>query len=685
MSLRPKKVRRKSFFLRVFGSLNKRFYRYVQNGAVGRYLSGYDASCERLNHTMLSRLFSKWKKNANGFQEAPILEELPPEADGIVTYEEGSIRCDVRDRFAEKFDKSRLVGTARQFKSVLLNTPLVNYGLILFGFALFLLISQAMTLFFAIFDVPLGVFTYALSNDTVLTVTYMAAAVVLMGLSLIWVFAQNGSLASFMLDSVLIGSLLNATMGVTQIRKTTSDAKIIPRRFAFFIGVLLGILTFFATPHWFFIVLLVAVLVMIVMNIPEFGVIFGIFVLPYLSLFEHPTVIAVLLIVLLFVSTVLKLLRGKRTYRFEPLDIYVGIFLILTLLGGIITVGGTDSAVRALTLFAFGMSYFILKVLVRDEAWLKRCIDALIASSIPVSVLAIVEFILGKASSKWQDMAVFSSLSGRASSLWDNPNVLAEFLLIAFFVSLGSFFAHKQATQKFLSLVVLGLNGAALVFTWSRGAWIALAVALIGILLLYSHKSLPFVLVGLAVSVAAFVFLPESFVVRVQSIVTFSDSSTLYRIHIWQGCSALIRDVFWSGVGIGEEAFRASYLPYALSGIENAPHAHNLALQIVIELGIVGFLVFVIMLVSVTRVVFTLFAKCRMNHSISLYALGVYGALSALLLHGVTDYVWYNMRIYLLFFVLIGILSAARQIGSRSVTDCVREADRCDLDISVRR
>lgn len=685
MSLRPKKGRRKSFFLRAFGSLNKRFYQYVQNGVFGRYFSGYDASCERLNRTVLSRIFSKWKTKRHTDQEAPIIEELPREAEGIVTYEEKSIRYGMRDKFAEKFDQSKLVGAARKFKSMLLNTPLVNYGLILFGFALFLLISQAMTLFFVIFNVPLGVFTYALSSDTVLTVAYMATAVVLMALSLIWVFVPNGSLASFMLDSILIGSLLKTAMGVTQIHQNNSKATVIPRRSAFFIGALFGILTFFVTPHWFFVVLLITVLVMIVVNIPEFGVVFGIFILPYLSLFEHPTVMAVSLIVLLTLSTLLKLLRGKRTYRFEPLDIYVALFLILTFVGGIVTTGGVYSTVRAVTLFVFGMSYFVLKVLVRDEAWLKRSVGALIASSIPVSLLAIAEFVLGKAASNWQDTAVFSSLSGRASSLWGNPNVLAEFLLIAFFVSLGSFFAQKSVSQRFPLLVALLLNGAALVFTWSRGAWVALAVALIGVILLYSHKSLPFILVGCIVFVAAFVFLPESFVTRVQSIVTFSDSSTLYRVHIWQGCAALIRDVFWAGVGVGEEAFRAAYLPYALSGIENAPHAHNLAMQIVIELGIIGLLIFIVMLISVTRVVFTLFAKCRMKHSVSLFALGVYGALSALLLHGVTDYIWYNMRIYLLFFVLIGLLSAARQIGNQTVSDNMNEADCCDVDILLRR
>lgn len=684
MSVQPKKTRRKSAILRTFGSVNKRFYRFVQNSFIGRYLSGYDASCERLQKSVFSRLFSKWKKKRSPQTEAPILEGLPLEAEGIVAYEQDSLQYKTRDKFAEKFDHSKLVCTARKFKSMLLNTPVVTYGLVLFGFALFLLLSQALTLFLSLFDVPLGVLTYAVSDDTVLTVAYMVAAVVLMALSLVWVFAQNGSLAAFMFDSALIGSFLDNAMGLTQISKSGEKSKVIPRRSAFFIGALLGIVTFFATPHWFFVAFVVLVLVMIIVNIPEFGVIFTIFTLPYLSLFKHPTLIAVGLMTVITVSTILKLLRGKRTYKIDPLDIYVGLFLLLMTLSGAVSLGGWHSVTRALTMLMFGMIYFVIKSLISEEAWLKRCLSALMLSSIPVSILAILEFILGKVSNTWQDLAIFSELSGRATSLWGNPNILAEFLLVVFFVSLGALLAQKNAWRRLSVLLVLTVNLAALVFTWSRGAWIALFVAFIGVMLLYSHKALPIVIIGLLAFGAAFIFLPDILISRIESIVTFSDSSTLYRLHIWQGCAAMIRDTFWSGVGVGEEAFRAAYLPYALSGIENAPHSHNLVLQIVIELGIVGILVFLIMLVAIDRLVFTVFAKCKMKHSVSRYTLGIYGAFSALLLHGMTEYIWYNLRIYLLFFALIGLLAAARQIGNRTRISTVNEADCCDVDILLR-
>ena len=682
MSLQTKKPRKKTV---KFGSLNQRIYRFVQKGFFGRFLTSYDASCESFQN---SKLFSRKAKKKNKKHipiEKPTAEPMPIEAQGIVSYKSETIHRGVRDKFAELFDQSKLIGAAKRIKYALLNTPLVTYGLVLFGFALFLLITQALVLMFGSFNVPLGVFSYVQSNDTVLTVAYMAAAVVLMALSLMLIFAQEGSLSTFMINSVLIGALLRATTGITQFHKGVESKRTIRRKYAFLIGAFLGILSFLATPYRFFIGFLILLLVAIIVNVPEFGLIVGIFSLPYLSLFKHPTLIAVCFSAVLIFSTLLKLIRGKRTHQKEPLDLLVGIFLLAIVGGGIVTVGGTASRLTALTMALLGSLYFVVIILVRDAGWIKRCLNAFMFSSIPVAILAILEFALGKANTVWQDLKLFPTLAGRAASLWGNPNVLAEFLLVTFFVSLGSLMMKQSLRSKLFCLVTLALNAAALVFTWSRGAWLALAITLIVFFLTYSHKALPFVILAAIAFAAAFVFLPETFVSRIESIVTFSDSSTLYRIHIWQGCASLIRDVFWSGVGVGSEAFSNAYLPYALPGIEAAPHAHNLLMQIVIELGVVGAIVFLALTVTLCRVAYTTFAKCRIKHPISLQTLGVLMALLALLFHGLTEYIWYNYRIFMLFFLLIGLVRAARRVGEWTIVRQTGDADSCDVEITLTR
>ena len=183
----------------------------------------------------------------------------------------------------------------------------------------------------------------------------------------------------------------------------------------------------------------------------------------------------------------------------------------------------------------------------------------------------------------------------------------------------------------------------------------------------------------------AFFFLPDTFVERVSSIVSFSDSSVLYRINIWKGCSALIRSCLWTGVGVGEVAFAEAYGDFALSGIESAPHAHNLFLQIAIELGIAGLVVFGILILMLLRSSFSLFRRRSFNHFTSLAGLVCLAALMALLMNGMTDYIWYNSRIYLLFWLVAGLITAIRRIGMHKLEELPQEPTACDWCATLAR
>jgi O-antigen ligase len=69
-----------------------------------------------------------------------------------------------------------------------------------------------------------------------------------------------------------------------------------------------------------------------------------------------------------------------------------------------------------------------------------------------------------------------------------------------------------------------------------------------------------------------------------------TDSSTAYRVYIWIASLRLIEKFWPSGIGTGVDVFMQVYPKYALSGVAMAPHAHNLFLVVMVELGIAGFL-----------------------------------------------------------------------------------------------
>ena len=55
------------------------------------------------------------------------------------------------------------------------------------------------------------------------------------------------------------------------------------------------------------------------------------------------------------------------------------------------------------------------------------------------------------------------------------------------------------------------------------------------------------------------------------------------------------------------------------------------------------------------------------------------------LLDGMTDYVWYDNRIYLLFWLVAGLITATRRIGMQKLEEFPREPDACDWRATLAR
>jgi O-antigen ligase len=91
-----------------------------------------------------------------------------------------------------------------------------------------------------------------------------------------------------------------------------------------------------------------------------------------------------------------------------------------------------------------------------------------------------------------------------------------------------------------------------------------------------------------------------------------------------------------------------------LAGIEAAPHAHNLYLQIAVEMGVFALLVFLVFIFLYAQFSFS-FCKSAMNRSNKLICLGIFSGVLAILIQGMTDYIWYNYRIFLLFWMVVGL------------------------------
>jgi O-antigen ligase len=214
----------------------------------------------------------------------------------------------------------------------------------------------------------------------------------------------------------------------------------------------------------------------------------------------------------------------------------------------------------------------------------------------------------------WIDYAAGTNLlqgrlKGAVPGLMGNPNDLAmnmvTFLPFAAFAALTR---GKLPARLFAAVVTVLMIGAIL-FAKSRGGFLALAVT--GLLIVIQSGRLRPGLVA-AVLVGALVappLMPESFWTRVSSIVNAEDDATGSRearvVLLQDGWNAFVDHPF-TGVGAGQ--FQ-NYNPPTRQELWR--ETHNVELQVLSELGLIGFAAFAWLLVRSGRTLFTTWQALR--------------------------------------------------------------------------
>ncbi|MBE7027717.1 MAG: hypothetical protein E7407_01610 [Ruminococcaceae bacterium] len=402
-----------------------------------------------------------------------------------------------------------------------------------------------------------------------------------------------------------------------------------------------------------------------------FGIIFILLVLKYTELGVFivtaaspilPTLVLAGLSVLCAFSFCFRLLRKKDIkIMYSPLYIPALVFALTYFLGTLNSFAFIGSAGIFLVHLSFILLYFVaFNILGNDKAY-KAITSAFVLMAGFIALYGIAQNFIGISStSSWVDEKMFEDIKLRVYSTFDNPNVLGEYLVMMIPLSMAFSLRSEKPLHKIVYFAVLALCVLCLIFTWSRGAWLGAMLAVI-IFLVATDKR------WAICSLVLFVVIPfipvvlssdSAIVGRITSIGDMSDSSTAYRVSIWYSALRVIRDFWLSGIGPGSDAFSLVYQKYAASGVAFALHSHNLFLQLLVELGIGGFLVFIMLLLRYVKssVQTLLYENKKTLHSTVTTACtsGILG----LMLQGMTDYVWYNYKILLIFWIVLAISTA---------------------------
>ena len=539
---------------------------------------------------------------------------------------------------AHGFETSVLLGYIKDRLNRMMSSSMKAYGIFTFSFTIY----SALIYLFRVF------YFGAEEIDAV-----MILSLFLMLVSSVMMISSRHTLASALLSSPAARFFLFKIVGIRSeeiegIREREGRFNV-----AFIAGIIFGVASFFVHPLVLLCAIFGAVGAYLILIKPEFGVLVIIFAIPFL-----PTMVLVGAVLYTALCYFLKVICGKRSMKFDLFDIAVAAFLILMAFGGLVAVS-SGSIKPAIVFCVFMLGYFLVVNLIRSKEWVVRCVIGLVSSCTLVSLYGLFQNFFGLAETTWHDTELFGDIEGRVVSTFENPNVLAEYLIMIIPLIAAMFIISKNPRSKLVFAFCAAASCGCLIYTWSRGAWLGFIIGMLIFLLMYHKNTLTALLFGLfGVPFLPFV-LPESIIQRFTSIGDLRDTSTAYRVHIWKAVTNMIGDCWQTGVGIGEASFKPIYSLYALSGIESAPHSHNLYLQIIVELGIVGIVVFLLMLFIWAQSCLTLHKN--ESRSEKLLSAAVFCGILAVLAQGATDYIWYNYRVFFMFWMILGLGAAVRK------------------------
>jgi putative inorganic carbon (HCO3(-)) transporter len=288
---------------------------------------------------------------------------------------------------------------------------------------------------------------------------------------------------------------------------------------------------------------------------------------------------------------------------------------------------------------------------VRERHHITLVIRAFALSGAAVAGYGILQYLRGAhGASAWLDSEMFSDIGLRVYSTLGNPNVLAEYLLLVIPFAAALVLTEKRVLPRLLFLGSLAAMLLCMALTFARGGWLGLILAAAVFLIMLDRR---FILLGIFGLAALYFLLPDVIVSRFLSIGNLEDGSTSYRLSIWLGTLAMLRDFWFVGIGPGTAAFNKIYPLYGYNTVA-APHSHNLFLQFVCDSGVAALIVFVMVVFSLLRALASSVAGSA-DKTMNRFRIAAISAVVGFLAQGLTDYSFYNYRVTLVFWASVGL------------------------------
>lgn len=344
-------------------------------------------------------------------------------------------------------------------------------------------------------------------------------------------------------------------------------------------------------------------------------------------------------------------LHIRKVTRSTPLDLPILLLLLMIPVSLYASVDLELSLTSLLQILA-GVSLFYAALnSLSSSNGLTRLVHSLILMGMTLAVIAPL-------GTQWVTDRVFSlpriyEQLPRSLPETVHPNVLAGTIVLIVPLALGLLLCPALGTGRakvpikgllLLSLVTMLIT---VVLTQSRGAYTALVA---GLLVVATAR---FRWLGFLIPIAALgVFIVArslgSAVIADALLRTGALGGWEGRQEVWARALYMMQDFPYTGIGLGtfSRVGPVMYPYFILSPATEVPHAHNLFLQVGVDLGLPGLIAFLAILTSSLFMAGrAYFVSCRVGAMrLASISLGLLGSLVVLVIHGVSDAVTWGSK-----------------------------------------
>lgn len=349
-------------------------------------------------------------------------------------------------------------------------------------------------------------------------------------------------------------------------------------------------------------------------------------------------------------------LRGRIRYRCTALDLPILIYAGLTLFLFFTRSGNVSLALEGARVYLeYLIWFFVGSNLLLNRRQFSALMRVMAVVAVLVAAVGIYQQITGvETPAQWVDRAE-GGITTRVFSIVVSPNVLGSLLVMYIIVTGGLLLSTRNRLERWLYLGALAALAACMVFTYSRGAWLALGLAAAAFSLMYNPRLLAFMA---ALSVAAANLVPgvSTRLGYLFSPAYVASSQRAGRLALWQTALDKFQQdpLFGSGFGTFGGAVAARRVPGSF-------YVDNFYLKTLVESGLIGLLALIWLLASALRGGYAAYKKIA-DSGLKTMAAAILAGLLGIAAHNGVENIFEVPMIASHFWLMAGILLALPEI-----------------------